>query len=252
MNIVELKEEDLLNFKILSNSSHESIVYFNNNIVYKIFRRDGDNYENKAKYTKEILENKRKKLLLLNDISLDNRFIKANSLIYINDEFRGYTMDFISYITLNDCINKRKKEKLRLLKEAREIIKEAHKNGIILGDINLKNFILGNILKIGDLDNCCIDEFKTDSLNYSIIDRYLLFKKFDENLDWYLFNIISIAMITNRYECFVLDSFNLRDTIVFKNKELLDFYINLINFKINDYSEDVINILEKKKKIFII
>lgn len=249
MEIIELKEEDLKYFYILSNKTNESIIYLNNGIVYKIFRRDIDNYKDKAKYSKDNLENKRKKILLLDEIDLDERFLKATGLIYINNEFRGYTMDFASYLTLASFSFEKKKVKLERLKEARNIIIEAHKNNIILGDINLENFILKNgYLCLGDLDNCKIGAYNCDCFNLSIAKEYLKNKAVDENFDWFLFNVIVLSMITNIIPSFILTPNNLEKTIIFKNRQLYDFYMNLINFKI-DSEKDAIDILESKKKI---
>lgn len=251
MEITELKENDLRDFTVLSDHTHESIVYLKNGIVYKIFRRDIDDYEDKAKYDKKDLDNKRKKLLLLDKLDLDERFLKPNSLIYINNEFRGYTMDFASYLTLNNFLFKRKKKKLELLKDARSIVIEAHKNNIILADINLGNFILkNNYLTLGDLDNSKICNYNCDCFKLGIASEYLKTNPVDEKFDWFLFNIMVISMITNIVPSFVLNPNNLKNTVVLKNKELYEFYINLINFNIDLNNKDAIDILESKKKIF--
>ncbi len=249
MKEIHLKEEELYNLKIISSTSHESIIFLKDNTIYKIFKRDIDHFEDGAKYSRDSLEIKRKKLLLLDSIPLDERFLKATGFIYINGEFRGYTMDFASYITLNDYFYKRKKEKINILKDFRNIILEAHKNGIILGDINFNNLIFKNrILSLCDLDNCTIGEYKTDSFNYSILNNYFNYNDLDENIDFYLFNILAISMITKIIPQFVLNYRNMENTIIFKDKKLYDFYMNLVHYKINDYTEDFISLYEKSKK----
>ena len=248
MNIIYLNENDLNKFIKISDDSFESVVYLYKNKIFKVFKTKNDKY-NCAQYEKNDLENKRNKLILLNQMNLDSRFVTAKELIYINNEFRGYTMDFISFNTLDDFLFKNRKLKIYLLQQIKSIIESAHKNDLILGDINSRNFFIrNNYIYIGDLDNCTINEYKTDSLNMSIVKEYLNFQPIDKNFDIFMFNILAIHLITKISPACVLTPFCIENTIFGKNKKLWNFYINFLKFYNSNYKvENVLDVMEKEK-----
>lgn len=244
MKIINLKEKDLNRFILLSDKSYESIVYLCRNKVFKIFRR-----EKFAQYTNQELINKQAKLLLLNDMDLDERFVKGKELIFINNEFCGYTMDFISFETLDDFLFKNNRIKVNLLKQIKNIIKEAHQKGIILGDINSNNFIIKNGLAyICDLDNCTLGNYKTDRFNICLTNNYLRKKELNQNIDLYLFNILIIYMITKIVPPSLFNSNIIKNSIFGKNQLLWEFYVKTLNLEVdNTLTDEALKILEKKR-----
>ncbi len=250
MNIINITEEQLKNMPILSNSSYESVVYLQNDKVFKIFKREN---ENGAQYNSQDLENKRLKLMQLNKIKLSSNFVKAKDLIFINNEFRGYTMDFISYITLDDYLFKSKKDKIFLLKAVRELIKEAHSNNIILGDINCNNILINNNkIYMCDLDNSTIGKYKTDSFPKRLTDQYLYNLPLDERIDWFLYDIVILYMFYHRDPIVILNERIMKKTQLVNNKKMLALYNQLLDFKNQDYNPpDILDAIEKKKRFFI-
>lgn len=240
MNIIYIKENELKKFKLISNENYE--IYFCNNKLYKIFNKE---------YLKH--QNLEQKLLLLDNIILDDRFNKAQELIYIDNEFRGYTMDFISLITLEECMFKSLQQKISLLKQIKDIIIKAHDNNITLGNIYMRNFTLkGNTVHISNLDDCSIGNYDISYFNRAITRRYLSFQPLDENIDWYLFNVIVISLTANIYPPFMLDCYCMKNTIFDLDPQLKEYYTRFLDFKNPNYqNEDILDILKNKKRFFI-
>ena len=252
MNIINITEDDLNKMKVLFDDSYESIVYLQNNKVFKIFRRK-DEYKNYAQYDTDILQNKRNKLEYLDTINLSENFIKAKELIFIDGQFRGYTMDFISFSTLDDFIFKNRKIKIALLKIVKQLIDEAHKHDIILGDLNTSNILINNDkVYICDLDNSTISQYKTDSFPKALTHEYLKILPLDKRLDLFLYDILVLYMFYHRIPMVILNKRIMADTSLRRNKELWDLYNQFLDFNNEQYTPpDFLEVIEKQKRFFL-
>lgn len=250
MNFTNITEEELQNMKILSDSSYESKVYLKNNKVFKIFKQKD---ESGAKYDNQVLENKRKKLICLDNIKLSNNFVKPKELVFINNQFKGYTMDFISYTTLDDFLFKSKRDKIFLLKAVKDLIKEAHSNNIILGDLNSFNFLIDDYkVYICDLDNSTIGQYKTDSFPKMLTDQYLNNLPLDERIDIFLFDILVIYMFYYRTPINIINKRLMEKTSLRNNKEIWLLYNQLLDFNNKNYTPpNILDTIEKQKRFFL-
>lgn len=249
MKSIELTNKEFEKFLTLFNTSYESIIYYKDDIIYKIFRRDKDSNNKYAKYDENVLENKKKKIMLLNEMDLDEHFLKPQDLVYIDGEFRGYTMEFASLDTLGDYMFNKRKDKIKYLKEARNLITKAHEKGIILGDVNVFNFIFkDNFLALGDLDNATIFPYKTDVFNENISGRYLYYHPLDKNLDIFLFNIMSLSLLTKIAPSYILTT----PSYEIKGRKLSEIHEHLLTFTDDNYeNQEILEILDCKKKILV-
>ena len=246
MKRIELTSEEFKSFLTLFNTSYESIIYYKHDTVYKIFRRAKDPNNEYAKYDETVLENKRKKIVLLNEMNLDQYFLKPQELVYIDGEFRGYTMDFASLDTLGDMMFKKRKDKIKYLKEARQLITKAHDKGITLGDVNPHNFIFkDDFLALGDLDNSTISSYKTDVFNHNISGKYLYYHPLDKDLDIFLFNVMTVSLLTKIAPSYILMTPNYK----IKGRKLSCIHNHLLNFTDKNYkNQEILDILDDKTK----
>ncbi|MBR1376633.1 MAG: hypothetical protein IJ565_02350 [Bacilli bacterium] len=215
MNRLDLNES-LLGESIAGGK--ESKVYLYGNKIIKIFQTK----------KKPILENKYNKLLLLNKIDLKTRPL---DLIYINDEFKGYSMfklkDYKEFKPKEYTI----RERIDILKLLYKKLEYMHKKGIVYGDIRSSNILINSKKDIAlcDLDNVKINDYDFDILNRNQ-KRYLdLTGEKDIYMDDYVFNLYTVACLYGILECYSYECFvhNAKD---FKGKgfdETVEYLLNL-------------------------
>ncbi len=252
MNIINITETELQNMKILTNLSYESVLYIKNNKVFKIFRRKNEN-KKYAQYDLSVLQNKKNKLECLDTINLSDSFIKAKELIFIDGEFRGYTIDFIPSSTLDEFLFKSRQKKIIILKKIKQLINEAHKNNIIIGDLNASNILINSDkVYICDLDNSTINQYKTDSFPKALTNTYLNILPLDERLDLFLYNIIVLYMFYYHIPTVISNKRIMINTPLGKDKELWDLYNQLFNFEDQQYMPpNFLEAIEKQKRFFL-
>lgn len=124
--------------KINLNNSHlntNSIIYINNDYIYKIVK---DKYFFNEEFERNI------NYLINNDIINTPKVIDK---IYINHTFYGYVMEYIkNSITFKDSINLNidNKLKIKAIIDIHKALKDLHNRNITLGDIHLDNFLINS------------------------------------------------------------------------------------------------------------
>jgi serine/threonine protein kinase len=125
-------------------------------------------------------------------------------IIYINNEIKGYTMDYINYeMTLKHCMQSKRtlEEKINYLKQMEKIIKELHKNNVVLVDLMYHNFVISDkVIKAIDIDNYHLDNYNTDFIPSTIFDSYLenINCKIDSDMDKYNNSFFMLYYLCNQ------------------------------------------------------
>ena len=140
--------------------------------VYKL----DDNTVEKYFFYKTVAENKIEKIKLIKDLNIEN-ITKPKDIVYINGDISGYTMNYIDnkthlkkYLLSDNSIE----NKINLLKQLEGIMKNLHKNDIVMVDSFYHNFLV-NDMKITaiDIDNYYVKGIENDFIPDSIYDSYI-------------------------------------------------------------------------------
>ncbi len=239
MKNLYLTKEEFKHLKTKNKFSEgtEGKLYLYNNSLVKIYRRG-------------IIENREEIIDYILTRDKINGCVLPNRKVYIQDEFKGITMDYYhNYKTLFKLINDKSisyKERLEICKEIIESVKTLHNNEIVHGDINLSNVIVSsdatdNLLI--DIDGglpkeiMCLQEFKNEIKN----DQYTLMLLvmslvYDFRFERYIYNY----GINNFKE--ILTSFSI-------GKDLKNYIIRLINGDncVNEYIDEYLGDMKENK-----
>ena len=193
METTKLNSNILYNYPIYTNN--HSKTYLKNGVYYKLF---------KDTYKKEI-DAKVKKIKLINSLGIKDQIVLGN--VEMDGSIIGYAYEVENYKNNQDlsvCSRNTKKKihELELLKKKLEIL---HKNGIIHGDIRIRNLSLNNDeILFRDLDNVNIEDYSfnhSSRIQQSFINRYGI----DEKLDDLAYNIAYISHLNGVIEDVAID-----------------------------------------------
>lgn len=196
MEIIHLDGIDFKNDGFLfADPSHEGNLFLYHNKVYKIFKRT----------TVTDYANKEAKLRILRALQPISGLILPEALLYLHGNFVGYVMPYIKSKPLSSYTFHKKSIKLELLHKAKEVVTRAHEAGIILGDLHLSNFLVdekGDVHAC-DLDSCTIGPYLTNCfVDFQAL--YLQYHPLDIHLDYFSFNICTIALLKKYLESMVI------------------------------------------------
>lgn len=146
----------------------------------------------------EVLKNKKRKVEVLKQIVLPNQTQVLDS-ISLDGQFIGYAMtEAIDYqpFTFNTCSSY---QKIIFLTKLRNQLIRFHQLGVIHGDLksdnvlsHYSNYRLGCLC---DLDNMQVENLPIDTYNVSTEQFVTKYGRVDENLDWYLFNLLTLEQL---------------------------------------------------------
>ena len=202
MNRIDLKESDLpKNYRTFE--GYESKLYkFDDDKLLKIFKKVR-NFSDK---------NKINKLLLISELSIDENIF--NDLVYVNDEFIGYTMKDLRKdgFKTTSYASHFKNKKVDITKMVWEKILELHELGITYGDIRENNVLYdGKKIILCDMDNVKIDKYNFDVTN-KFHEHYLSKMHYDYTLiDNYIFNVYFVAYYQGTYMPYVYQHLECND-----------------------------------------
>lgn len=209
--------------------------------------------------SKEMKKNKEYKLLELDKYEELKEYY--NKILYLvnnikNEYLSGYIVKPCLGLPLNKIILS-KKEKIRILKQLKEILILFEKNGIIYDDIHLGNIYYNSDTKkieLIDIDNISINNYEKD-LNSFLIQDYCYHGGIDGvNARIYAFNLITYILLINNVEEY--DIRVLYESFEQKIKKTSEPYIyelckNLLTPRINTNcdNEYLIDIIDEKMLI---
>ena len=89
------------------------------------------------------------------------------------------------------------RSRIDILKRARDIVLDFHENGIIHGDIKTDNVYFDPRLGVSflDLDNMKVGDNKADFVNTYVEDYLSKHGTFDETVDAYMFNLMTLEVL---------------------------------------------------------
>lgn len=167
----------------------------------RVYRLD-ENTVAKYFFYEYVAKNKIEKIKLIKDMNIKN-ISKPGDIIYINDVLSGYTMDYVnSKINLKNYMlsDNSIENKINLLKQAEKIMKELHKNDIVLVDTFYHNFLVNNMkLTAIDIDNFYVKGFEHDFIPNTIYDSYIenINEEVTSDMDKYNNTFFVLYFLTN-------------------------------------------------------
>lgn len=217
--MIKTYSKELIKNKKVIDFGYEADLYLDKNTILKIFKND--NY---------ITSSKKEKLELLKELNIPYLTNPIDE-IKIDDELKGYTMDYFKSTTLYEYKTKNE-NKIELLKRVRNLMIDIHNKDIIIGDLKANNILIN---KKKEIKICDIDSFKINNYNPEMLNYYakIYFKKhniYDEGMDIYSFNFMTLLYLLNM---------SYTDTY---------FYIEELYRQPEDYKKEIFNELLNNSK----
>lgn len=218
------------NFGIISS---EAVIYNTGSLLYKKFLN---------MTPLSVLENKEKKLIILDNINEIKKYYNKIFGIVKNDNvINGYLIGKIPGLQLSK-LKVDFDKKIMILKELKNILEELRKYGVYYDDLNLNNiFYTNNNVKLIDIDNIKIGIYPAD-IKSNPNKKYFLSGGYNmECARKFLFNSMSLEFLTSKSKnCTIYQ----KDLDIF-NENAKKLCNNLINYKIgsdadNEYLVDKI------------
>lgn len=242
MKCVKINKQDLEHMKLIypdyisQRINFSNIYYDYDETVYKILLKD------------VILSDENiKELSSLSTIKI-NGLITPTNIINLGGLNVGFTMEFFNGKTFDNA-PKEYLNKLSILKNAKEILKNIHKNGIIVGDLHGGNILFNNKneVKFCDIDGMITTRFQNKRMNNLEKDYFEVFKIIDEKCDIYLFNLLSLAILLNKNSFVSNWIYNIK----FGNLELDKIIKSMISLNKNEYfSKYIVDFFPETEKEF--
>lgn len=171
IRLTQLKIEKMNSIK--SNHHIESTLYYDNDTLYKIFKKDLNSGD---------LKNKKTKVEILAAGPPLPTVVMPIDQIYYNRHFSGYTMKYISNATdlYNFDIKSNPQMFLNILLTISKSLEEIHKDArkIIIGDLSFNNIIVDEQFNpyIVDIDSCKIVGIENETIS-GLFNEYLCNRK---------------------------------------------------------------------------
>lgn len=206
-------------------------------VIYK-YNFEGDTIAIKIFNPDIFTSNKLEKIKLIHSKEIDKVITKPQCLVCVDGKINGYAMEYDQNDQNLESLNELTvSEKLEYLKILRNIIELLHKHNIVVGDLKLSNILVNEgTMKICDVDNFKVDDLDPDILNLYSKQYFRKYKKMDEGLDVFSFNILTILFLINdsRDE---LINYIMKGSYT-RNEELRNIFERLLNDK--EYTESYI------------
>ncbi len=137
-----------------------------------------------------------KKMMSLSKIS-NEYFLIPKIFVYQNNPI-GYLLPYLDgYKSFYEIDDKTKKQKIKLLKLAKEAIISMHNEGIIHGDLHTANIMFkDNDIKIIDFESVKYKKYSFGNMN-DFSKEYLKINKPNKSIDIYNFNIDTVSILYN-------------------------------------------------------
>lgn len=225
MKKISIRDLDFNKLTYKDYYNEESDIYIGNNKLYKLFKS----------FDYEELENKEKKIEILNNKNLDKSIIIPDIIITQNDCFRGCGMDYIDntrqlfsykkhYNDLNNF--------MKIVNFVSNVLENSiHKNNIVVCDLSFSNIIIDEELNpyFIDFDSCSVDNIKTQVIA-SLLSYYYKYRKVTIDINQ---NMDRLSLILNTLY------------IIFRKK--------IENISLYEYDElkEQIYFLEELKELFL-
>ena len=181
-------------------------------------------------------------------------FVMPKKLVFDqHNNFSGFTMPLINLSNDKNLEVRIKnlntlKEKIYYLKKQEELIKRAHKNNLILIDLNPKNFIIDkndNLIAI-DTDNYIVNEYKNDIFPTYFYEYYTskVSHNIDNNIDKLSYTLYLLYMLA-------LERYNSSKLLYYNNDDYIEKYVESLDITLNIKEKILINVSDSKDKVYL-
>ena len=205
MRDIFAKEEDIIIKRGISSGANAS--------VYKAIYNDQIMAYKEFKPGKILLnEDSERIITLANDYDkFPDNFVLPKYIINNSGETTSYLTELVKGKALCQLKMKSLKKKIEMLRKAKEVVSSLYDDyKIIHSELHLGNILYdGENIFIIDFDNCSYQKHEIGEHCNFLTERYIDMNSINKNVDTYIFNVATYAMLNNRsiYDCreYILD-----------------------------------------------
>lgn len=196
--IIQFTDEGIekLQYVYFESGSESFIINYTHDEVLKLFRKDFGQSILTPEQIENIRRNKQAKIEAYAQKDLKNP-ITINYEAFANKKLVGYTLKKAPGRKMHYASELDIRSRIDILKRARDIVLDFHENGIIHGDIKTDNVYFDPRLGVSflDLDNMKFGDNKADFVNTYVEDYLSKHGTFDETVDAYMFNLMTLEVL---------------------------------------------------------
>lgn len=240
MEKIFITEDKLQELNVIG-SGKEGIVYeYDEHTAIKIFNNEVD------------LDSKMKKIYLLHDTPIQF-FATIPEKIVDTPDGNGYSMEYKkNYVALSDLEQLNNRKKIEILKQAQVVLETLHKeHKIVVGDVRCENILVND----NNVVFCDTDNFKINNINPELLNIYgkyyvRKYDDFDEGLDIFSFNIMSLFFLFNCSKQDIVDY--ILNTEKIDNVNIRNMFMRVLNeekFRRNYIVDDLL-VDKTKRKLY--
>lgn len=136
MKQIDLTEKEIDRLHVIHNNSTEADIYqYDNNHILKLYKIKDELYLLKKLY----------KMTALEEVVLPDNLVLPSASIFINESFQGFLMPYIPTTQhLLDIDNESIEEKIHILKQLSDTLKQCHSKQVVFGDYQPDNILIHN------------------------------------------------------------------------------------------------------------
>ncbi len=239
MEKIFITEDELQELNIIGSGKEGTVYEYDEHTAIKIFNSE------------VTLDSKMQKITLLHDTPIKLLATIPEKIVNTPNN-SGYSMEYKrDYFALSDLSEINNRQKIILLKQAKLVLESFHKeHDIIVGDVRAENILVRDT----DIVFCDTDNFKISDINPELLNiygKYYLRKydKYDEGLDIFSFNIMSLIFLFNCSKEDIVDC--ILNTEKIENIGIRNTFMRVLNEEkfIKNYIVDDLLLSKTKRKL---
>jgi len=238
MEKIFITKDQLQKLDIIGSGKEGTVYEYDKHTAIKIFNNEVN------------LDSKMKKIYLLHDTPIQF-FATIPEKLIDTPNVNGYSMEYKKgYLALSELKQLSNKRKIELLKQAKVVLEAFHKeHKIVVGDVRCENILA----KDNHIVFCDTDNFKINNINPELLNIYgkyyvRKYNVFDEGLDIFSFNIMSLFFLFNCSKQEIVDY--ILNTEEISNVNIRNMFMRVLNdekFRRNYIIDDLLANKTKRK-----
>lgn len=240
MEKIFINDEKLQELNIIGSGKEGTVYEYDENTAIKIFNNEVN------------LDSKMKKISLLHDTPIHFLATIPERIVSTTNS-SGYSMEYKrDYLDLSELKELKNRNKIELLKQAKTVLEVLHKQySIIVGDVRCENILV----KDNNIVFCDTDNFKINNINPELLNLYgkyyvRKYDNFDEGLDIFSFNIMSLLFLLKSSKEDIVDY--ILNTEKIDNVGIRNMFTRVLNEEAftRNYIVDDLHVDKTKRKLF--
>ncbi len=240
MEKIFINDNELQELNIIGGGKEGTVYEYDKHTAIKIFNSEID------------LDSKMRKISLLRDTPIQF-FATIPQKIVTTPSRSGYSMEYKKdYSTLSELKELKNRRKIEILKQAKVVLEVLHKQySIVVGDVRCENILV----KDNNIVFCDTDDFKINDINPELLNIYgkyyvRKYDNFDEGLDIFSFNIMSLLFLLKSSKENIVDY--ILNTERIDNVNIRNMFTRVLNEEIftRKYIVDDLLVDKTKRKLF--